>query len=155
MSWFLPFIKSATGKAIIGSGISSAIQARSVKKQLAFQRDMSNTSYQRAVADMKKAGINPMVAYTQGGASSPSGASVGVTSPMSEYFSAQQAKATTRRIKAEAKSAEARSRFDKQYYDTLNNTGGTAAKALSDGYGGIVSGARNLYPRKVVHKYKK
>lgn len=48
---------------------SSAAQA-----QIDFQREMSNTAYQRQVADLKSAGINPMLVSKLGGASSPAGA---------------------------------------------------------------------------------
>lgn len=38
-----------------------------------WQEYMSNTSYQRMVKDMTLAGLNPYLAYNQGGSSTPSG----------------------------------------------------------------------------------
>lgn len=58
----------------VGSVASGLLGKKSASDQMDFQRDMSNTAYQRSMADMKKAGLNPILAYQQGGASSPSGA---------------------------------------------------------------------------------
>lgn len=63
------------------ANLASAEQA---KKQMDFQAEMSNTSYQRGMEDMRKAGLNPILAYSQGGASAPSGAAGSVTAAKME-----------------------------------------------------------------------
>lgn len=52
-------------------------QRAMVAQQMQYQTEMSNTSYQRAMADMEAAGLNPILAARVGGAGTPSGSSAG------------------------------------------------------------------------------
>lgn len=97
MSWLaaaVPALAGAYGQALGTYGEQEANRANTAlthqswnvsSNEARIQRDweekMSNSAYQRATDDMKKAGINPMVAFQQGGASTPSGATGSVNAP--------------------------------------------------------------------------
>lgn len=63
------------GLGFLGQQKANESNEALARAQTDFQREMSNSSYQRAVADMMAAGLNPMLAYQQGGASTPTGQS--------------------------------------------------------------------------------
>lgn len=64
-----------------GQQDTNAANAQIAAENRAFQERMSSTSYQRAVADMKAAGINPMYAGSVGGESTPAGSTATMVNP--------------------------------------------------------------------------
>lgn len=74
--WIVPIIGSVVGGILDKASQDSTnkANAQNVDKQIAFQTEQNATAYQRAVADMRAAGLNPGLAYQQGKAGSGTGA---------------------------------------------------------------------------------
>lgn len=63
-----------------------AFNADQAQKQMDFQKDMSSTAHQREVADLRLAGLNPILSVNRSGASTPAGAAgSGVSSAGASY----------------------------------------------------------------------
>ncbi len=99
----------------------NAFNANQAQLNRDFQERMSNTSYQRAVADMEQAGLNPQLMYggSSSGASTPSGASASSSGyanrglqAMQTSLALQKSFADIRLAKAEAKLKEIQANYE-------------------------------------------
>lgn len=133
----------AGGSNLIGGVLANRQAADQAANQQAFQASQTGTAYQRAVADMKAAGLNPMLAYSQGGASSGTGAMAPVQNLGGSVSSAVQAASQLQGMEAvDATIKQTTANTDNIRADTVYKAAQTQLAAAQTTASG--SSARNL-----------
>lgn len=100
------------GLSEIGSTILQGnYNAREASKNREFQASMSNSAHQREVADLRAAGLNPILSAKLGGASTPSGSAATISKPdiAGSINSARSVGQQGKLIKAQIEQAESAS----------------------------------------------
>lgn len=140
---------SLVGGLIAGAGsvLQGIASYKSAQKQMKFQREMSNTAVQRQMADLRAAGINPILAAKYGGASTPSGASYSIPNIGADAVGGYQGVSTAKQMQAQTKNIETQTAITKRTLEYLEKENLTMPQ--------IQYTAKNVFGSKMLETFEK